>query len=196
MTRVAGPEVFDRFLTWLEADPEAGARTYTLLHRRLVEVFSGNGCSRPEELADETLDRIIAKIDAVEDVPRTGRLFYVFGVARNVKRAYACAPRRVQRWPSPVPAEEVAEKERRDACLEQWLNTTLNAEERRLITLYYQGERREKIENRRRLAEEQDLTPLALRKKVQRLRDRLTECAENYHAEGDVERPPDRIRGL
>jgi len=43
---------------------------------------------------------------------------------------------------------------------------------------YYEGERTEKISNRRRLAATLVLSENALRSRVQRLRDRLEQCVQ------------------
>jgi hypothetical protein len=116
---------------------------------------------------------------------------YVFGVARNVKRAYyGSTERAVRRWaPLPEPSEELFDKERQDACLQECLRT-LDPEDRRLLTAYYQDEKRKKIDRRRELAEEERLTAAALRKKIQRLRDRLLDCLQRcYNRTRDEPQP-------
>ncbi len=47
-----------------------------------------------------------------------------------------------------------------------------------LVLGFYEGERRAKMANRRRLAESLGLSDNALRSRVQRLRDRLQACIE------------------
>jgi DNA-directed RNA polymerase specialized sigma24 family protein len=60
-----------------------------------------------------------------------------------------------------------------DRCLAE-----LPADSQSLMLQYYQGERSEKIANRRRLATALALSENALRSRVQRLRDRLEDCVQ------------------
>jgi DNA-directed RNA polymerase specialized sigma24 family protein len=52
----------------------------------------------------------------------------------------------------------------------------LDPEDRHLITQYYNGERRAKIENRNRLAERLEISQTALRIRAHRLRVKLENC--------------------
>jgi DNA-directed RNA polymerase specialized sigma24 family protein len=60
-----------------------------------------------------------------------------------------------------------------DRCLAE-----LPADSRSLMLRYYEGERSDKISNRRRLAAALAVSESALRSRVQRLRDRLEQCVQ------------------
>jgi len=62
--------------------------------------------------------------------------------------------------------------EARLACLEEAL-AQLDPRDQHLIRTYYQGEKREKIDNRRRLAEKLGIGLNALRIRVLRIREKL-----------------------
>src|SRR5262249_33819538 len=65
--------------------PAEGGTEYIRLHHKLTFFFDSHGAFPPEELADETLDRVMRILDEGEreivDIPR-----YCLGVARNVLR--------------------------------------------------------------------------------------------------------------
>ncbi|HWP42680.1 MAG TPA: sigma factor-like helix-turn-helix DNA-binding protein, partial [Blastocatellia bacterium] len=76
------------------------------------------------------------------------------------------------------------DSEARLRCLEECMQK-LPPETRRLIISYYEGEEGAKIENRRRLAEQMDLSVNSLRIRLHRLRERLERCVSgcmNYDA--------------
>jgi RNA polymerase sigma factor (sigma-70 family) len=78
---------------------------------------------------------------------------------------------------APDTTEELSERERRSACLEQCLNG-LSPSDRELIRNYYQGEQRFKIENRKSIAAKLGITVNALSIRVCRLRDKLEICVK------------------
>jgi RNA polymerase sigma factor (sigma-70 family) len=170
-----GQQNFFRFLLWLSPDIEEASRRHNEIHASLMRVFASRGCDRPEELADETLERVVRKIDVVAPGYEGHPAAYVFGVAKRVFWAYArsrrvparCAPERLHARSTADP-----ELERRHACLERCLDELL-PEDRELILQYYCGEKAGKAQNRQRLAEDTQMSPQALRKRTQRIRERL-----------------------
>lgn len=164
---------------------EAGSR-YTRLHERLVGFFKMKGISDPASAADETIDRASLKIVSGTPVPDTDK--YCLGIARNIaKERY----RRVQRESSVFleflggltdAADEQVERIYRvlKPCFEQ-----LASEEQELLVAYCQVERgRARAEHRRRLAEIRKTTVLALRMRVTRLRNILTDCVKKHSLDG------------
>lgn len=63
------------------------------------------------------------------------------------------------------------EKEYLDECLQE-----LSDEERELITAYYQGEKTDKLKNRKKLAEQHGMPMNALRIRIFRIRKKLEDC--------------------
>ena len=77
-------EAFDELLLWLSPDREEAGRQYEDIRRKLIRLFNCRGCDNPEELTDETINRVIKIVEskAVEYSGEPILLFY--GVARNV----------------------------------------------------------------------------------------------------------------
>src|SRR5882672_8434992 len=57
------PAAFSRFLTWLDEGVDSGGETYLEMRRRLVSYFDRKRCVSPDELADETLSRVVRRLD-------------------------------------------------------------------------------------------------------------------------------------
>ena len=77
-------EAFNKLLAWLNPDRAEAAETYNRIQIRLIKIFSANGCADPEKLANETFDRILAKIDWLLENYVGDPLHYFCAVARNI----------------------------------------------------------------------------------------------------------------
>ncbi len=180
---------FDTLLAQLGPDRESAARTYLELRRALFIFFATRGATNPDEMADETINRVARRLSEGERITTENPSGYFYGVARNIWRESLAkgnilipladddAGVKVQATPYDllVGARERTASEARLECLEKCLSL-LATEERELIVSYYQFSGGEKIENRKRLAADLGLSSNTLRQKVARLRSRLAEC--------------------
>jgi DNA-directed RNA polymerase specialized sigma24 family protein len=172
------PRALARLLERLGPDPDRAGAAYEALRRMLVKFFDWRGAPLPEESADDTLDRLAAKLDEgrrVDDIHS-----YALGIARLVlleqwrrpeARLVAADDAQLARLAAPEPPDD----EPRRACLERCLEE-LPRDSRDLVLQYYVAEGRAKIDNRRRLAEALGVSDNALRSRVQRVRDGLERC--------------------
>jgi len=175
-------EAFDRLLAALGHDRDTAAARYLEIRRNLVRLFEWRGCSTPEEYADETINRCARKMgegDDIRDVPT-----YCIGIARMVllemRRDRAREARPLEEAPEPrVPAAEPEmDVDRRAECLRGCLGQ-LSPDTRKLILHYYQGDKGDKIRNRKSLTELLGVPASTLRMRALRVRERLQMCAEN-----------------
>ena len=182
---------FARFLAWIDNGRESEGQEYLALRSRLVAYFERKGCDIPDELADETLERVNRRLDEVGEieVETPAKFFYI--TAKFVFLEYLRSGRRkegsvetaeLENFEARTFAGDDDQKEQLDRCLERCL-ASLNVAERDLIYGYYFGERRAKIDNRRALAAKLGLTPNALAIRSCRIRERLEgcirQCSEN-----------------
>ena len=170
-------EAFNKLLTWLNPDRAEAAETYNRIQIRLIKIFSANGCADPEKLANETFDRILARIDWLLENYVGDPLHYFCAVARNiVKEDYRnrVATRSV---PAADPVEEDKESELLYECLDKCMEN-LSQHGQRLLISYYEEQGNEKIINRRKLAGELGITLRALRLRVFHMRAQLKICME------------------
>ena len=167
-------ESFDALLDWLGPEREQAGQKYELIRKRLIKIFTSRGCSEPEDLADETINRVIKRLSEIEGVFRGDQARYFYGVANKVHLEYL---RRKQVPPAPPPQTDSARVEAQFKCLEQCLDK-LSTENRELVLGYYQSERQAKIELRKLQAEKLGIAPNALRIRAHRIRTVLQECVE------------------
>jgi hypothetical protein len=179
-------KALSRFLESLSPDTEEAGRRYTRLHERLVGFFRLRGISDPASAADETIDRAAIRIIAGAAVPDADK--YCLGIARNITRERY---RRAQREHSVFLkfvenfADATSEQVERiyrilKPCFEQ-----LASEEQELLQAYCQVLRgRARAEHRRQLAVTMKTTVLALRMRVTRLRNSLTDCVKKHSING------------
>lgn len=166
---------FNALLDWLDSDTNRAGEKYEEIRRALIKIFVCRGCQEPETLADETIDRVITKVPAIAATYSGEPAFYFYAVARNILREHL---RKKGIAPQPRPEAEVSEaREHKYACLEECL-AKLSPAEQGLILQYYQGERRAKIEHRKKLAEELGLGLNALRIRASRIRAVLFGCVQ------------------
>lgn len=169
-TRKVTREGFDHLLAWLHPDREEAGLVYEKIRRKLIRVFACRGCDSPEELADETIDRVAEKACDVAAGYLGDPALYFYGVARNICREY----HKIRKVPTPLPPEPAVESEELD-CLEACMEH-LTEKNREMLLEYYQEDRRAKIERRKLLADRYGLDMNALRIRLHRIRSAVAEC--------------------
>ena len=173
-----GP-AFDRLLEALGTDRERAAVEYQRLHARVSGLLRWWGSPRPDELADETLDRVARKLDEGTEISPGSLGAFARGVARLVFYESTRSPRHQE---SPLPAElepdapaDGSETERSLACLDRCLDQ-LSAHDRECVLRYHDPGNEKNIDARRRLASALGISPTALRIRAFRIRERLEAC--------------------
>jgi DNA-directed RNA polymerase specialized sigma24 family protein len=187
--RTSTQDAFRQFLDWLDEGAGSGGEKYLELRRRLVLYFDRRNCLTPDELADETLNRVAQKFQEQGEITNISPAQYCYVTAKFVFLEYTRRPEQgnksLDEFPSsgstaaelaaaPVNSEG-AVKERTLNCLERCLKK-LSADESRLILEYYQGEQRGKIEHRRQIAEKLGVSANALTIRACRIRNKLEAC--------------------
>ena len=178
-------EAFDKLLIALGGgDRESGSEKYLEIRSNLTRFFEWRGCSFPEDHADETINRIAKKVGEGEEILNPSG--YAMGVARLLLLEILKSRQREQSaltemGQSSEPIVESDDGEDRLDCLRDCLQT-LSADNRELILQYYQGEKSEKIQNRRKLLDRLGISVNTLRMRALRLRDRLQGCVEQCMA--------------
>lgn len=172
---------FDRLLRWLNPDRERAGARYEEIRTNLVRNFTRNGCPVPEDLADETFNRVAKKLPDIEATYVGDPAPYFYAVAYNVFRESLRKPVAVPlpevERPSqnPPPGAGKEEEEQLDYCLSRCLEH-LPPRNRELILQYYRGEKHVKINLRKELAAKHGLKMTALRLTAQRIRENLKKC--------------------
>jgi DNA-directed RNA polymerase specialized sigma24 family protein len=182
----------------LGPDRERAGERYEALRARLLRFFAGRGSNRPEELTDESFDRVGRRL-AGGEIVHTGDVGrYLLGVARNVLREEWSRDRRhgtgeavdeSLRAPAGSPGTEEASLACLDRCLE-----ALAPETRDLVLGYYDWQGGEQLRQRRALAMRLGIGLNALRIRMHRLRSRLEDCTRTCLERGGEPTSPARPR--
>jgi DNA-directed RNA polymerase specialized sigma24 family protein len=174
-------EALDGLLNALSPDRDAAGARYLEMRANLVRLFEWRGCTAPEDYADEVINRCARKLgegEAIRDVAT-----YSVGVARMLLKEMSRDPanRTSPLEQAPVPrspaAAGVSGEDDREDCLRRCLSG-FSSDNRDFILRYYQGEKGEKIHNRKGLERFYGLAAGTLRMRALRLREKLQECME------------------
>ena len=173
-------DAFDKLLIAFGGDRESGSEKYLEIRGNLTRFFEWRGCPFPEDHADETMNRVAKKVDAGEEILNPAG--YAMGVARLLLLEIVKGRQREQSALTEIGRESEAyeaedDSEGRLTCLRNCLQT-LSSENRDLILQYYQGEKSEKIQNRKKLMARLGVPVNTLRMRALRLRERLQGCVE------------------
>jgi DNA-directed RNA polymerase specialized sigma24 family protein len=158
-------EAFEAFLAWLSPQREEAGNRFEQIKNRLIKFFAQGGCPVSDELFYETVARAARQIHVGGVKPDVDPTRYCYGVARNVLREYWKIQHPV--WLIPPAPDNDAELE----CLGRCMNR-LPPHDRDLFSRYYKYDGRRRIEERKRLAEEEG-GENAVRIKVFRIRQKL-----------------------
>ena len=173
-------DAFDKLLVAFGGDRDSAGRKYLEIRNNLTRFFEWRGCAFPEDHADETINRIAKRVGEGEEI--ANHAGYAMGVARMLLLEINKGRQREQSALAEIGAtpdvyDPEADDESRLNCLRSCLQT-LSPDNRELILQYYQGEKGEKIENRKKLLERLGIPVNTLRMRALRLRERLQSCVE------------------
>ncbi len=165
-------ESFDALLDWLDPSRDVAGQKYETIRARLIKIFVCRGCLEPEDLADETINRVTSKLKDVAGTYTGEPALYFYGVANKVHLEYL---RRKPVPPLPAPRSDTLEVELAHQCLDRCAER-LSPDNRYLMWKYYEEEKQAKIETRKLLADELGIALNALRIRAHRIRLTLEQC--------------------
>jgi|SRR5215471_15805384 len=173
-------EAFDSFLASLAEDRESAGERYLEIRNNLIKFFEWRGGPDPEDHADETINRIAKRVFENEDVRNPSG--YYLGVARmilfEINRARVREAQTLRELPAAKITTNDDESESRIDCLRHCLRQ-MPSDNRELILGYYDGEKREKIDSRKRLADQLGIPIKTLRMRALRIREQLQDAVEH-----------------
>ena len=179
---------FDRLLMWLDPNPDQAGELYEKIRWRLIGILASRGCRTPEELADETIDRVARRVCDIEATYTGDKSIYFLGVMNNVHHEYLKRPRLSE--PAPPPEDSVV-KEQTYLCLDKCV-AKLTPHAREIIEQYYAADKRAKITLRKRIAAALGISNSNLRLRALRIRAKLQTCIEHC-LEVSETRPSGRV---
>lgn len=175
------PENFEILLAQLDPDREKAGERYEALRRKLIRLFEWRGCDSPEELADETFNRVARRLAEGVELRSSDPYGYFHGVAHLLHKEFLRRSSREHKalesgeWLS-ASAVDDEPSDRRLECLRHCLSL-LPPDQRDLVLRYHQGDNN--IRNRKSLSDEIGIPMNALRIRVHRVRRKLETCLED-----------------
>ena len=190
---------FLHLLSWLDQDKQLAGEKFERLRQKLNIFFEHRGCQSPDELTDQTLDRVARKLESGQEINIPDPASYCYGVAHNVLKEFWRSPSRdiisLDSQPSgsnpynpatvnTADSDQTKETEinlnHLDLCLKK-----LSLEDRMLILKYYEGDHRQRINNRHELSLQLGIPPGSLRIRALRIREQLYHCINRCNRHGN-----------
>jgi DNA-directed RNA polymerase specialized sigma24 family protein len=168
----ADQAILDELFKLLEPDLQSTEKRYRQCRFKLIKFFAWKYCEDPDNLADETISRLVKKVRDGQRISADNPYSYVYGIATNVFREYLRAKKKNTRLADIDEARETAVQPVTDDCKKLCFKQ-LPREKRELLARYYAGDDRGEI------AREQELTLNALRLQVHRIKQWLRRCRED-----------------
>jgi hypothetical protein len=173
---ILNPPAFRQFLNWLDEGVDSNGERYLEMRRRLAHYFDRRSCSSPDDLADETLNRVARKLEEKGEIVGASPAHYCYIVAKFVLQEFGrrseqnqtsldqaqSSGRVIASLAVPFrPNVDAVAKEKLFDCLERCLSKI---------------QPRAKIERRSELATSLGLTTNALSIRACRIRSKLEIC--------------------
>lgn len=178
-------ESFDALLEWLHPNRDLAGEKYIKICSTLVKSFRSHGCAAPEELADETINRVARKLPEIVATYVGNPEPYFYRVAHYVHLEHLRREPERTNLDENIRAEMTEDSiEARYECLEKCMRQ-LTSHNRELVSQYYQGEKRVKIEIRKALAANLGINLSTLRLKAHRIRTELKQCIRRCMRENE-----------
>ncbi len=177
---------FHRLLEWLDEGETSDGQKYLEMRRRLVNYFDRKNCLTPDALADETLNRVTRRLEEEGTIKSetpakfcyiTARFVFLEHLRNNADKKIVPLDDRLEQSKAATDDDRQAgeDREKMLGCLDG-CTARLEPLNREIITGYYFGEERVKIENRRALAQNLGISINALSIRAFRIRDKLEAC--------------------
>jgi RNA polymerase sigma factor (sigma-70 family) len=164
-------------------DDQGIVELFESMRDKMVIFFEVRHCIDPEELADETLERVLQKLCQGTEVSDLIR--YSYGVAKNIFHEHLRRERAKQKYveaekhrSGPDPSDDTddaALREQRLQYLEDCL-ARLSEQGRSLLSEYYKFTGQLKLDHRKKMAEELNISREALTLRVFHLKRKLKKC--------------------
>ena len=173
---------FNNLLDRFSSDAEEAGKKYEQIREGLIKYFYYRGCLDPETLADETINRVAAKLSGIRFDEKFVLANYFYSFAANIyledcreRKKYVLIENENLEF---LGADEGAPEEKNNvlqACMEKCLAGCAPSESS-LLMKYYGFGRDERAEQRKILAAKQSISVEFLHTKVSRLRKSLRVC--------------------
>lgn len=165
-TREPSEGAYEALLRRLDLDRDRAWEKLEEIRQRLIKLFAKHGCTEPDTLADETINRCATRIGE-GTVIKSEPIAYFLGIARHVRHQHI---RKLSQPFDPPPTIDVEELERETECLRKC--SQLHSEQYEFVAKYLLADEQGRLQMARQMA----VSIKGLRTRIHRLREELREC--------------------
>lgn len=165
--------ILDGLFQLLEPDAPSVEEGFRRCRLKLIKFFAWRHCEDPDNLADETISRLLKNVRADLEISSDNPYSYVYAIAVNVFKEYLRVKKKGAMLTQLDEAREIVVLPVTDDCKKQCFEQ-LSHDKRELLVHYYSGD-----EDRNEIASEQGLSLNALRLQVHRIKQGLRRCYED-----------------
>ncbi|MEQ1764157.1 MAG: hypothetical protein ABL984_13575 [Pyrinomonadaceae bacterium] len=173
------PKGFENLLALFSEDREEAGEKYEAARAGLHRYFRFKGCSDSASLADETMDRVAAKLETMDGKIEANPIAFLLGFASNIvleyRRSVAKEIEYHENLHSPRAPIEKDRKEDEGNCLNECL-ARLPEKDRDTLVVYYTARGAEKQRRRDMLCKRLGCSVGALYTQIHRLKLTVREC--------------------
>lgn len=183
-------ENFDKLLDWLSPDRDVAGIRFERIRDGLIRYFRLKGCHEPELLADESMNRVINRIDTLDLMTGASPTSLFYGFAGKVFLEYLRTEKNRHIQLSDA-FERVLVRAARSSsnvaidCLRECMND-LNIFDGKLIIEYYSEDKRAKFELRRQIAFQNEMAMGTLHTRIHRIKGTLRPCVEKCMSKKNI----------
>lgn len=170
-----GQTALDKLFQLLEPDAQSIEEGFQRCRFKLLKFFAWRRCADPDDLADETINRLLKNVHAGQEISADKPYSYVYAIATHVFMESLRAKKKSEVIIDIDEVQDIAGAGAVDDCQKQCLEQ-LSDEKRELLARYYLDD-----DEREDIAGEQGLSLNALRLQVHRIKNWLRRCWEDCH---------------
>ena len=172
--------VFVNLFRLLEPEGQTIEARFQRCRLKLVKFFAWRHCEDPDNLADETISRLLKNVHAGQEISAGTPYSYLYAIASHVFQEYLRAKEKGKMLVELDELPEIPISRPDDGCKKQCFQRLPDAK-RELLAHYYLDD-----DDRSTIAQEESLSLNALRLQIYRIKQELKRCCEDClkHPEG------------
>lgn len=177
-----GQTALEKLFQLLEPGARSVEEGFRLCRFKLIKFFAWRRCEDPDNLADETISRLLKNVRAGLEISATNPYSYVYAIALNVYKEYARAKMKAAALRESDEARRDPTPPTADDCQRQCFERLPQEKQALLVRYYLEGDDPQEI------ARDNGLTLNAMRLQIHRIKQGLRRCCEDCRKPSGVGR--------
>lgn len=163
----------DKLFQLLEPGARSAEEGFRQCRLKLIKFFAWRRCEDPDNLADETISRLLKNVRAGQEISAGNLYSYVYAIAHNVFKEYVRARKKAAALRELDEARRGVAPRATDDCQKQCFEQLPRERQELLVRYYLEGDDPAEI------AQDDGLSLNALRLQIHRTKQGLRRCCED-----------------